>query len=37
MIFSKDQGRFSIKLKLNSADVSGEVIQKRLLTKKPGI
>ena len=32
--FSKIQGRFSIKLKLNSADVV-EVIQKRLLTKKP--
>ena len=32
--FSKIQGRFSIKLKLNSADVV-EVIQKRLLAKKP--
>lgn len=32
--FSKIQGRFAIKLKLNSADVV-EVIQKRLLTKKP--
>ncbi|QHB62901.1 BREX system P-loop protein BrxC [Bifidobacterium adolescentis] len=32
--FSKIQGRFSIRLKLNSADVV-EVIQKRLLTKKP--
>ncbi|WP_428859316.1 BREX system P-loop protein BrxC [Bifidobacterium dentium] len=32
--FSKIQGRFAIKLKLNSADVV-EVIQKRLLNKKP--
>lgn len=32
--FSKIQGRFSIKLKLNSADTI-EVIQKRLLDKKP--
>ncbi len=32
--FSKIQGRFSIKLKLNSADVV-EVIQKRLLTREP--
>lgn len=32
--FSKIQGRFSIKLKLDSADTM-EVIQKRLLAKKP--
>ncbi|OZG60567.1 hypothetical protein BLEM_1763 [Bifidobacterium lemurum] len=32
--FSKIQARFAIKLKLNSADVI-EVIQKRLLSKKP--
>lgn len=32
--FSKIQARFAIKLKLNSADVI-EVVQKRLLTKKP--